>query len=33
MRRKMKDFRPIGLAEERSEINWLISQSLNSQLA
>ena len=33
MRRKMKDFRPIGLAEERSKINWLISQSLNSQLA
>jgi hypothetical protein len=33
MRREMKDFRPIGFAEERSKINSLVSQSLNSQLA
>ena len=33
MRLEMKDFRPIGVAEERSKINWLVSQSLNSQLA
>jgi hypothetical protein len=33
MRREMKDFRPVGLAEERSKINSLVSQSLNSQLA